>query len=60
MTSNVLEFRNISFSRGSRLLLDRVSFAIEAQEMVALVGPNGVGKTTLAQAGLATAGGRFR
>jgi iron complex transport system ATP-binding protein len=46
-SSTVLEFRNVSFSRGPRLLLDRMSFALDKQEMVALVGPNGVGKTTL-------------
>ena len=45
--STMLEFRNVSFSRGPRLLLDRLSFGIETQEMVALVGPNGVGKTTM-------------
>jgi len=47
MTSTILEFRNVSFSRGPRLLLDRMSFGIEKQDMIALVGPNGVGKTTL-------------
>jgi iron complex transport system ATP-binding protein len=47
MTSPVLEFRSVSFSRGPRLLLDAMSFAIEKGDMVALVGPNGVGKTTL-------------
>ena len=46
-SSAVLEFRHVSFSRGPRLLLDRISFRIRRQEMVALVGPNGVGKTTL-------------
>ena len=43
----LLEFRDVSFSRGSRLLLDRLSFSIEKQDMVALLGPNGIGKTTL-------------
>ena len=47
MTSAILEFRDVSFSRGPRLLLDRMSFGIEKQEMVALLGPNGVGKTTM-------------
>ncbi len=47
MISTILEFRHVCFRRGSRLLLDRLSFGIETQEMVALLGPNGVGKTTM-------------
>ena len=47
MTSTILEFRNVSFAYGSRRLLERISFAVEPQEMIALIGPNGVGKTTL-------------
>lgn len=47
IASPILEFCNVSFSRGPRLLLDRMSFVIEQQDMIALVGPNGVGKTTL-------------
>jgi len=47
MTSSILEFRDVSFSRGPRQLLDRLTFSIETQEMVALIGPNGVGKTTM-------------
>jgi len=47
MTASILEFRNVSFSYGPRLLLDHLSFVIEKQDMVAVVGPNGVGKTTL-------------
>jgi ABC-type cobalamin/Fe3+-siderophores transport system ATPase subunit len=43
----LLEFRDVSFSRGSRLLLDRLSFSIDKRDMVALLGPNGIGKTTL-------------
>jgi iron complex transport system ATP-binding protein len=47
MISTILEFRDVSFRRGSRLLLDRLSFGIERHDMVALLGPNGVGKTTM-------------
>jgi len=47
MISTILEFRDVCFRRGSRLLLDRLSFGIETQQMVALLGPNGVGKTTM-------------
>ncbi len=43
----ILEFREVSFSRDQRVLLKHVSFSIKKHEMVAIVGPNGVGKTTL-------------
>lgn len=47
MTSTLLEFRDLSFARGERLLLNQVSFRLKRGDMVAIVGPNGVGKTTL-------------
>ncbi len=49
MTSPILEFRNVFFSRGSKLLLNNLSFSIDKQDMVALLGPNGIGKTTMLQ-----------
>jgi iron complex transport system ATP-binding protein len=37
----------IDFSYGSRQVLDDVSFAVKEKDLVSVLGPNGVGKTTL-------------
>jgi ABC-type cobalamin/Fe3+-siderophores transport system ATPase subunit len=48
MTSPLLEFRNVSFSHAqSRSVFEDLSFAVQSGESFALMGPNGVGKTTL-------------
>lgn len=38
---------NLSYEIGTRVILDRVSFNIDANEKVALIGQNGTGKSTL-------------
>lgn len=43
----MIKFIDISKSFGAQLLLDRVSFTINRQERIGLVGRNGHGKTTL-------------
>jgi ATP-binding cassette subfamily F protein 3 len=43
----VLELENETVSAGGRELLRAVTFALERGEHVALIGPNGTGKTTL-------------
>ncbi len=41
------EVRGIDFSYGSRQVLDGMSFGVKADDVVSVLGPNGVGKTTL-------------
>lgn len=42
-----LDVRGLSFSYGDRLILDKVSFTLEKGEFLSVLGPNGVGKSTL-------------
>lgn len=42
-----IEFENVSFSYEDEKVLDNLSFTVEAGKTVALVGPSGVGKTTI-------------
>ena len=41
------EVNGIDFSYGSNQVLDGVSFSVKEMELVSILGPNGVGKTTL-------------
>lgn len=45
----VLQFIDVSVRRGSKTLLDKVSWVVEEDERWAVLGPNGAGKTTLLQ-----------
>jgi iron complex transport system ATP-binding protein len=47
MTPLLVEFAGTSFSYGDRLVLSQVSASVSDGECIALIGPNGIGKTTL-------------
>ena len=42
-----IEVRNLSFSYGAHRVLNNISFSVEEGELLAILGPNGVGKSTL-------------
>lgn len=45
--SAVVSMRHVTFSRGSTVILEDVSFCVHEGAFVGLIGPNGGGKTTL-------------
>ena len=45
--NSIIEFKNISLSYGSRLILDNISFNINEGQIFGMLGPNGVGKSTI-------------
>ena len=44
---SIIEFQKISLSYGSRLILDNISFKINEGQIFGMLGPNGVGKSTI-------------
>ncbi|MGY0394791.1 ABC transporter ATP-binding protein [Fusobacterium sp. SYSU M8D902] len=47
MSEFQLEVKNISFSIGERKILNGINFKVRSGEIVGIIGPNGVGKTTI-------------
>ena len=45
--SPIIEFENVSLSYGNRLILDNINFKINESEIFGMLGPNGVGKSTI-------------
>lgn len=45
---NMLDVKGLSVKRGDKVVLSDISLSVAPGELVALVGPNGVGKSTLA------------
>ncbi len=45
--SSIIEFKDISLSYGNRLILENISFKINEGQIFGMLGPNGVGKSTI-------------
>ena len=43
----IISFENITLSYGNRLILDNINFKINEGEIFGMLGPNGVGKSTI-------------
>jgi len=47
MSLNALEMKDVSFSYNHQQVLEDINFIIEEKDFVAIIGPNGGGKSTL-------------
>jgi lipopolysaccharide export system ATP-binding protein len=45
--NSIISFENITLSYGNRLILDNINFKINDGEIFGMLGPNGVGKSTI-------------
>ncbi len=45
--NSIIEFKNVSLSYGKRLILDNINFNINQGQIFGMLGPNGVGKSTI-------------
>ena len=43
----IIEFQNVSLAYGNRMILDNISFKINEGQIFGMLGPNGVGKSTI-------------
>ena len=45
--NSIIEFKNITLSYGKRIILDNINFKINEGQIFGMLGPNGVGKSTI-------------
>ena len=45
--NSIVEFENVSLTYGNRLILDNINFKINEGQIFGMLGPNGVGKSTI-------------
>ena len=44
---SIIEFENVTLAYGNRIILDNISFRINEGQIFGMLGPNGVGKSTI-------------
>ena len=44
---SIIEFKDVSLAYGNRLILDNINFNINEGQIFGMLGPNGVGKSTI-------------
>ena len=44
---SIIEFENVTLAYGNRIILDNISFNINEGQIFGMLGPNGVGKSTI-------------
>ncbi len=44
---NLVDMRDVSFSRGERCIFDNISLTVPLGKITAIMGPSGISKTTL-------------
>ena len=45
--NSIIRFENVSIAYGNRLILDNINFKINEGQIFGMLGPNGVGKSTI-------------
>ena len=45
--NSIIEFKDVSLAYGNRLILDKINFSINEGQIFGMLGPNGVGKSTI-------------
>jgi lipopolysaccharide export system ATP-binding protein len=45
--NTIIEFKDISLAYGNKLILDKINFSINEGQIFGMLGPNGVGKSTI-------------
>tara|TARA_B100000989_G_C19484470_1_gene446766 strand:+ start:213 stop:989 length:777 start_codon:yes stop_codon:yes gene_type:complete len=46
-SNTIIEFENVTLAYGNRIILDNISFKINEGQIFGMLGPNGVGKSTI-------------